>query len=66
MDGAEALDPTTVKVSLKYPAAAFVSYMASDYMKIVPEHIVTAGIEINNFDNIMGSGPWEGDGIQTG
>ncbi len=66
VDGAEALDPTTVKVSLKYPAAAFVSYMASDYMKIVPEHIVTAGIEINNFDNIMGSGPWKATEFKQG
>ena len=58
VDNAEAIDPSTVKVTLKYPAAAFLSYMASDYMKIVAPHVIEAGVEINNFDNIMGSGPF--------
>ncbi len=58
VDNAEAVDPSTVKVSLKYPAAAFLSYMASDYMKIVAPHVIEAGIDINNFDNVMGSGPF--------
>ena len=58
VDTAEAVDPSTVKVSLKYPAAAYLSYMASDYMKIVSPHAIEAGLDINNFDNVMGSGPF--------
>lgn len=59
VESAKAIDPLSVEVSLKYPAAAFFSYMASDYLKIIPKHIVEAGIEINNFDNLMGSGPFK-------
>ena len=68
VETAEAVDPSTVKVSLKYPAAAYLSYMASDYMKIVSPHAIEAGLDINNFDNVMGSGPFrptefkQGDG----
>ena len=58
VESAEAIDPSTVKVSLQYPAAAFFSYMASDYMKIVSPHAIDAGLDINNFDNVMGSGPF--------
>lgn len=58
VESAEAIDPSTVQVSLKYPAAAFFSYMASDYMKIVSPHAIEAGLDINNFDNVMGSGPF--------
>ena len=58
VETAEAVDPSTVKVSLKYPAAAYLSYMASDYMKIVSPHAIEAGLDINNFDNVMGSGPF--------
>jgi peptide/nickel transport system substrate-binding protein len=59
VEKAEVLDPTTVKVSLKFPAAAFFSYMGSDYMSIVPKHVIEAGVDINKFDNIVGSGPWK-------
>ena len=58
VENAEAIDQSTVRVSLKYPAAAFLSYMASDYMKIVSPHSIEAGLDINNFDNVMGSGPF--------
>ncbi len=66
VETAESIDPTTVKVSLKFPAAAFFSYMASDYMKIVPKHIIEAGIEIYNFDNIVGSGPFRATEFKQG
>ena len=59
VESAEAIDPSTVRVSLKYPAAAFLSYMASDYMKVVSPHTIEAGLDINNFDNVMGSGPFK-------
>ena len=58
VENAETIDPSTVRVTLKYPAAAFLSYMASDYMKIVSPHAIEAGLDINNFDNVMGSGPF--------
>ena len=55
----EAIDPQSIAVNLKFPAAAFLSALGIDYMKIVPKHVVEAGIEIGNVAPQVGSGPYE-------
>ena len=64
------VDRSTVKVELNFPAPAFLQLLAVDYMKIVPKHVVEAGVDINLWENIVGSGPFKiksarrGDSVQ--
>ena len=52
------IDRLTVKVTLNFPAPAF-PLLAVDFMKIVPKHVVEAGVDINVWENIVGSGPFK-------
>jgi peptide/nickel transport system substrate-binding protein len=54
-----ALDRHTVKVTLQYPSPAFLQFLAVDYMKILPKHVLEAGVDINVWENIVGSGPFK-------
>ena len=54
----EATDAHTVRVDTNFVAAAFLPFLAVDYMKIVPKHIVEAGIDIDKYENLVGSGPY--------
>jgi len=65
-DSSRAIDPTTVEVKTKFPAPAFLSFLAADYMVILPKHVLEAGIDINVPDNIVGSGPFKPAGFQRG
>ena len=58
LDKAEVVDSTTVKVTLKNPSASFIRFLAVDFMKVVPKHLIDAGTDINIWDNIVGSGPF--------
>ena len=58
---AEALDAKTIRVPLKFPAALFLTNLATDYMKMYPKH-VAEGLTAEEMDlpstfNV-GSGPW--------
>ena len=54
------IDRLTVKVTLNFPAPAFLPLLAVDFMKIVPKHVVEAGVDINVWgENIVGSGPFK-------
>ena len=55
----EAIDPQSIAVNLKFPAAAFLPALGIDYMKIVPKHVVEAGTEIGDVAPQVGSGPYE-------
>jgi ABC-type transport system substrate-binding protein len=63
---AEALDRNTVKVILHYPSPSFLGFLAVDYMKVVPKHVVEAGVDINVWENIVGSGPFKIKGARRG
>jgi len=63
---AEALNRTTVKVTLHYPSPAFLPFLAVDYMKVVPKHLLEAGVDINVWDNIVGSGPFRKKDFKRG
>ena len=56
---AEVVDRNTVRVRLNYPSPSFIKFLAVDYMKIVPKHVVEAGTDINRWQNIVGSGPFK-------
>jgi ABC-type transport system substrate-binding protein len=56
---AEAINRHTVKVTLHYPSPSFLGFLAVDYMKIVPKHVVEAGVDINVWEHIVGSGPFK-------
>ena len=55
----EAMHRHTVKVTLNYPSPAFLQFLAVDYMKILPKHVVEAGVDINVWENIVSSGPFK-------
>lgn len=55
----ELADRFTVRVFLKLPSPSFLHFLAVDYMKVVPKHVVEAGTDINNWQNIVGSGPFK-------
>jgi peptide/nickel transport system substrate-binding protein len=55
----EAINPQTIAVTLKFPAAAFLPALGIDYMKVVPKHVVEAGTEIGDVAPQVGSGPYK-------
>ena len=58
---AEVIDDKTVRMPIKFPAAVFMVNLASDYMKMYPEHVASAlSQEDMNCcpDNMIGSGPF--------
>ena len=58
---AEVIDNKTVRMPIKFPAATFMVNLASDYMKMYPEHVVgqLTQEEANCCpENMLGSGPW--------
>src|SRR5215471_15547634 len=63
---AEVIDRNTVRVTLNYPSPAFLQLLAVDYMKVVPKHLVEAGVDINVWENIVGSGPFKIKEVRRG
>jgi peptide/nickel transport system substrate-binding protein len=60
-ESSEVINPTTVKVNTKFPRpAAFLRFLATDYMVMVPKHVLEAAPDSESaFDNpadIVGSG----------
>jgi len=55
----EALNPLTVRIKLKSPSAAFLPFLAVDFVKILPKHVVAAGVDVSKPENIVGSGPFK-------
>jgi len=55
----QVVDRNTVQVALHYPSLAFLQFLAVDYMKILPKHLLEAGVDINVWENIVGSGPFK-------
>jgi ABC-type transport system substrate-binding protein len=66
VQAAEALDRHTVKVTLQYPSPSFLPFLAVDYMKVVPKHVVEARLDIDVWENIIGSGPFKVKGARRG
>jgi len=59
----EATDANTIRVNTRFVSGAFAAYLGSDYMKIMPKHVYAPapdgqGLDANQWDNIIGSGPF--------
>ncbi len=56
------VDDTTLEFSLRFPSGAFIKFMAVDYVKILPKHLLEQDIDLNLSENIIkhnsGSGPF--------
>jgi peptide/nickel transport system substrate-binding protein len=63
---ATAVDKYTTKVDLKFPSGAFLNFLTVDFFKILPKHYVESGVDINSFENAMGSGPFMPVSYTTG
>jgi len=56
---ARAIDPYTVEVKTKFPAAAFLPFLAVETMLILPKHHAGTGIDMKLSENQLGSGPYK-------
>ena len=55
----EKVDQNTVKMNLSFPAGAFLAFLAVDWNKILPQHVLEAGVDISVFNkDAVGTGPW--------
>ncbi|MFQ6029814.1 MAG: ABC transporter substrate-binding protein, partial [Dehalococcoidia bacterium] len=68
--GIRAIDRNTVEINLEFPSGAFIKFLAIDYAKILPKHLLEQGIDLNQGENVIqhksGSGPFILDEYQRG
>ena len=68
--GVNLIDDTTVEFNLKFASGAFIKFLAVDYVKVLPKHLLDQGIDLNLaesvIDNKSGSGPFVLDEYQRG
>lgn len=57
--GVEAVDPHTVQVALKFPAAPFLEYMASAWCAMAPKHVLDKYGDLSKFEALIGTGPFK-------
>jgi peptide/nickel transport system substrate-binding protein len=57
-------------MNLSFASGAFINFLALDYAKILPKHILESGVDLNQAEGIMsskaGSGPFVLEGYQRG
>ena len=58
IESVETVGQNTVKINMNFPSSAFLRWFAVDPAKVVPKHLFDAGVDINIFENIVGSGPF--------
>jgi peptide/nickel transport system substrate-binding protein len=54
-----AIDPYTVEVKTRFPAAAFLPFLAVETMLILPKHHAGTGIDMKLSESQLGSGPYK-------
>ena len=68
--GVNLIDNNTVEFNLKFASGAFIKFLAVDYVKVLPKHILDQGVDLNLaesvIDNNSGSGPFVLDEYQRG
>ena len=56
------VDSHTVEFNLAFASGAFINFLAIDYAKVLPKHLLEQGIDLNQSENILkhnsGSGPF--------
>ena len=59
IESVEKVDESTVSLNLLYPSAAFISFVAVEYMKVLPKHIFDTDIDRADFaSHTVGAGPF--------
>ena len=71
VDGVNLIDDKTVEFKLQFPSGAFIKFLAIDYVKVLPKHLLQdSSIDLNQgegiIDNKSGSGPFILDEYQRG
>ena len=60
--GVKATGRNTVEFNLSFASGAFIKFLALDYAKVLPKHLLEQGIDLNQAENIIdnssGSGPF--------
>ena len=68
--GVNLIDNDTVEFKLKFASGAFIKFLAVDYVKVLPKHLLDQGIDLNLAENVIehrsGSGPFVLDEYQRG
>jgi len=68
--GIKKVDDHTVEMNLSFASGAFINFLALDYAKILPKHILEAGTDLNQAEGIIesgsGSGPFKLTEYQRG
>ena len=68
--GVNLIDDSTVEFNLKFASGAFIKFLAVDYVKVLPKHLLDQGIDLNLAENVIehqsGSGPFVLDEYQRG
>ena len=68
--GIKKVDDDTVEMNLSFASGAFINFLALDYAKILPKHILEAGVDLNLAESIIESssesGPFLLDEYQRG
>ena len=69
-DAVRKVDDRTVEFQLAFASGAFIKFLAIDYVKILPKHLLEQGIDLNAAENIIdyksGSGPFILEEYQSG
>jgi ABC-type transport system substrate-binding protein len=64
------IDDLTVEFNLAFASGAFIKFLAIDYAKVLPEHLMAQGIDLNLAENILKheatSGPFILEEYQSG
>ena len=68
--GVNLIDNDTVEFNLKFASGAFIKFLAVDYVKVLPKHLLDQGIDLNLAENVIenksGSGPFVLNEYQRG
>ncbi len=68
--GVNLIDDKTVEFNLKFASGAFIKFLAVDYVKVLPKHLLDQGIDLNLAESVIehrsGSGPFVLDEYQRG
>ena len=69
-DAIRVVDDKTIEFRLAFASGAFIKFLAIDYVKVLPKHLLEQGIDLNQAENILehnsGSGPFILEQYQSG
>jgi len=57
-ESSRVVNAKTVEVTTKFPSAAFLLFLGTEYNKILPKHHLETGVNMKLSENALGSGPF--------